>query len=295
MIFPRSRPTRRRILTGFACAAASAAATSMGRTQGDAAARFADLERVSGGRLCVATFDSGNDAGIAHRADERVAMCSTFKFLAAAFVLARVDRGEESLARRIAYSRQDLVAYSPVTERHAGPDGMTLESLCDAAVTLSDNTAGNLLLASFGGPAGLTTFVRSLGDPITRLDRIEPALNEAAPGDPRDTTTAAAMIGLMRSLLLSEMLSRPSRKQLITWLVATRTGDRRLRAGVPATWRVGDKTGTSGNGLVADIAILWPPERPPLLAAAYLAESKVSVSEGDRIIAQVGRIIVESA
>src|SRR5829696_2557262 len=134
-----------------------------------------------------------------------------------------------------------------------GEGGMTVAELSDAAVTLSDNTAGNLLLASFGGSAGLTAYVRSLGDDTTRLDRIETALNEAAPGDPRDTTTPAAMLGTMQKLLVGEALSRASREQLTAWLVANKTGDQRLRAGVPQGWRVGDKTGTGGHGATNDI------------------------------------------
>jgi beta-lactamase class A len=151
-------------------------------------------------------------------------MASTFKFVAAAFVLARVDRGEESLARRIVYSRDDLVTYSPITEKHAGGGGMTVGELCDAAVTLSDNTAANLLLDSFGGPAGLTAHMRSLGDGVSRLDRRETALNEAAPGDPRDTTTPAAMLGLLRDTVLGTALSPSSRAQMAAWLVANKTG-----------------------------------------------------------------------
>lgn len=251
--------------------------------------QLAALERRHGGRLGVSVMDieSGQRAG--HRADERFPMCSTFKFLAAAQVLARVDRGEERLDRRIAFGRGDLVAYSPVTERHAD-EGMTLAELCHAAVTVSDNTAGNLLLASFGGPAGLTAFARSLGDEATRLDRIETELNEAIPGDPRDTTTPAAMLDDMRVLLLGDALSPASRAQLSEWLIATTTGGQRLRAGLPADWRVGDKTGTSNNGVTNDIAIAWPPGRAPLLVAGYFAESSIPQEQRNAVLAEVGRI-----
>ena len=167
---------------------------------------------------------------IAHRGDERFAMTSTFKFVAAAFVLARVDRGEESLTRRIVYARDYLVTYSPVTEKRAGGGGMAVGEICEAAVTLSDNTAGNLLLDSFGGPAGLTAYMRSLGDGVSRLDRRETALNEAAPGDPRDTTSPAAMAEVLRRTVLGTALSASSREQLTAWLVGSRTGDKRLRA-----------------------------------------------------------------
>lgn len=219
-------------------------------------------------------------------------MCSTFKFLAAAMVLARVDRGEERLDRRIVFGTDDLVSYSPVTEHHPGTPGLTVAELCHAAITVSDNTAANLLLASFGGPAALTGFARTIGGDMTRLDRIETALNEATPGDPRDTTTPAAMLDDMRTLLLGDVLSNGSRAQLADWLVASTTGGTRLRAGFPAAWRAGDKTGTSGNGATNDIAIAWPPGRAPLLVTAYFAESPVEQDVRNAVLADVGRIAV---
>ncbi len=259
---------------------------------GDATrARIAELEARSGGRLGVAALDLGTGRRVDHRADERFPLCSTFKFLAAALVLSRVDRNEERLDRRIPYTAADLVPYSPVTETHVGPDGMSVGELCEAAMTLSDNTAGNLLLASFGGPAGLTAYARSLGDEVTRLDRVEPDLNEALAGDPRDTTSPAAMLHDISRTVLGSALSEPSRAQLITWLVANKTGDQRLRAGFPQGWRVGDKTGTGMNGATCDIAVVWPPERAPMIVAAYLAESTASMEQRNRVFEDVGRII----
>ncbi len=174
-------------------------------------------------------------------------------------MLARVDRGQERLDRRIVFSDKDLVTYSPVTKDHVGPAGMSVADICAAAVTLSDNTAGNLMLASFGGPAALTAYARSLGDGLTRLDRIETALNEAAPGDPRDTTTPNAMLGDMQRLLVGDALSAKSRRHLTQWLLASKTGTKRIRAGLPSDWRVGDKTGGGDNGTANDIAVAWPP------------------------------------
>lgn len=249
------------------------------------------LERRHGGRLGVAVLDTGTGAPVAFRGGERFAITSTFKFVAAAFVLARVDRGEESLARRIVFPREELVTYSPATERHAGAGGMTVAEVCDAAVTLSDNTAGNLLLDSFGGPAGLTAFMRSVGDRVSRLDRRETALNDAAPPrDPRDTTTPLAMLGLLRETVLGAALSTASREQLAAWLVANKTGDRRLRAGVPAGWRVGDKTGSGPNNVANDVAVVWPPGRAPVVVAAYYAESRATADERDAVLAEVGRL-----
>ena len=257
---------------------------------GDMHGRLQALERRHGGRLGVSILDTASGKRTGHRADERFPMCSTFKFLAAAQVLARVDRGEEELQRRIVFARKDLVAYSPMTEKHVGAPGMTLAELCHAAITLSDNTAGNLLLDSFGGPAGLTAFARVLGDTATRLDRRETELNEAIPGDPRDTTTPTAMLDDMRRLLLGDALSPVSRKQLGDWLLANTTGGSRLRAGLPSDWRVGDKTGTSDNGVSNDIAIVWPPGRAPLLVTAYYAESTVPQETRNAVLAQVGEI-----
>lgn len=256
--------------------------------------RLADLERRHGGRLGVAVLDTGSGRTAAHRGDERFPMCSTFKLLAAGLVLSRVDRGEEQLERRVEFSQAQLVAYSPVTQHRVGAPGMTVAELCEAGITVSDNTAGNLLLASFGGTAGLTAFTRTLGDGMTRLDRIETELNEATPGDPRDTTTPAAMLGDMRVLLLGDTLSAASRSQLADWLVATSTGGQRLRAGLPSTWRVGDKTGTSNNGATNDVAIAWPAGGgAPLLVTAYYAESAVAQEVRNAVLAQVGRIAAE--
>ena len=255
-----------------------------------------ELEAAAGGRLGVAALDLGTNAYWHYRADECFAMCSTFKFLAAAFVLARVDRGQESLSRRITYDLRDLVDYSPITAPHAGTAEMDIAALCEAAVTVSDNTAANLILESFGGPAGLTKYLRSLGDEVTRLDRIEPELNEATPGDPRDTTSPAAMLGLMRRLLIGDALKADSRARLVGWLKACTTGDSRLRAGLPSGWIAGDKTGTGHHGSTNDIVIAWPPKagkngRAPILIAAYYTGSQSQQATRDYVLAEVARIL----
>ncbi|PPQ42695.1 class A beta-lactamase [Rhodopseudomonas palustris] len=253
----------------------------------------ARLEAGSGGRLGVCVLDTASGRMIGHRLDERFPMCSTFKALAAGLVLARVDRKQENLDRRVSYAKSDLVTYSPATEKHV-EDGMTIAELCEAAITLSDNTAANLLLASFGGPAGLTAFARSLGDETTRLDRIETELNEALPGDPRDTTSPRAMAQDLRALTLGDALSPASRAQLITWLKANTTGGTRLRAGVPPGWTVGDKTGTGGRGTANDIAVLWPPQRAPLIVTVYLTGATVSRDQQNKIIADVGAAVADA-
>ena len=260
----------------------------------DAAEELSELERRSGGRLGLAAVDTSTGRRIVHRAEERFALCSTFKMLAAGAVLARVDRGEERLDRRVVFAAGDLVANSPVTQRHVGAPGMTIAELCEAGIGWSDNTAGNLMLASFGGPAALTAYARRLGDPLTRLDRVETALNEARPGDPRDTTSPSAMLGNMRRLLVEDALSTQSREQLIEWLVASKTGGQRLRAGFPADWKVGDKTGTGENGSANDVAVAWPPGRPPILVAAYFTESTIADAARNAVIADAGRIVARA-
>lgn len=277
----------------LALAGTALAGTARARPIGpaDAVKRLEGIEREFAGRLGVAIVDTGTGQAITHRGDERFAMCSTFKYLAAGFALARVDRGEEKLDRRIPYAASDLLPVSPVTKARLGEGAMPVADLCEAAITRSDNAAANLLLASFGGPAALTAWLRSLGDSVTRLDRIEPDLNEARPGDPRDTTTPNAMAATLGRLVLGDVLSPASRKLLTDWLVANRTGDTRLRAGLPTGWRVGDKTGANGTDVSNDIAIMWPPGQPPLLVAAFLAEARMPMEERATALAEVGRVV----
>ncbi|HTO31046.1 MAG TPA: class A beta-lactamase [Pararhizobium sp.] len=256
----------------------------------DVRKQLAALEKRTGGRLGVHVLDTKTKASFAHRPDERFAMCSTFKALAAAFVLARVDNGKEKLDRRIPISKADLLSYSPVVEKRVG-GGMTVAELCDAAVTMSDNAAANLLLASFGGPDGLTAWLRTIGDGTTRLDRTEPELNEAKVGDPRDTTTPMAMTQTLGKLLLQDTLSPSSRDQFAAWLVANKTGARRLRAGLPGGWTVGEKTGTSGHGEAGDIGFTRPAEGHVILASVYIAEGTKKTKELEPVFAEVGRLI----
>jgi beta-lactamase class A len=253
------------------------------------ASRLAALETKYRGRLGVATYDSSGRI-IGHRVNERFPMCSTFKLPLTALILSRVDRGEEQLDRRITYSTADMVAYSPVTEKQVAK-GMTIRELCHSTMTLSDNTAANLLLKASGGPAGLTAYLRSIGDSVTRLDRIEPALNDVAPEDVRDTTSPAAMTETTRRLILQNTLSPASRKLLTDWFVANRTGDARLRAGFPKGWRVGDKTGTGNRGATNDVAVGWPATGSPIVVAAYYIGSDAPTARRESVLAEVGRIL----
>lgn len=246
------------------------------------------LEQAVAGRLGVAVLDTGTGNTWGYRQDERFALCSTFKWLAASLVLSRVDAGQEQLQRLVRFDAGQLVANSPTTRQKVA-QGMTVGELCEAAVTLSDNTAGNLLVAASGGPPAVTAHARSLGDAQTRLDRIEPGLNEGTPGDPRDTTTPGAMVQALRSAALGNALSPASRQQLVTWLRATQTGVHRFRAGLPAGWTLGSKTGTGERGTTNEVALVWPPGRPPLVVAAYLTQTRASMERREQTLAAVAR------
>ena len=286
---------RRDVLKGIAVGSAVMATARMAPASAKPAgvsAKLAMLEHQHGGRLGVAILDTGSGRREGYRDDERFLMCSTFKLLLAAAVLQRVDRGEEKLDRRIVFGKGALLDYAPTAKQHVGSPGMTVAQLCEAAVTLSDNTAANLLLASIGGPPAVTAYARGLGDTITRLDRTEPTLNR--PSGDRDTTTPWSMLVDMQKLLLGNALSDTSRRQLIDWMLACKTGADSLRAGLPGTWREGDKT---GQGLQAnnDIAILWPPRRKPLLVAAYYMTDHTDFKARKAVLADVGRIVAALA
>ncbi len=276
---------------GLLAAASTMARPKAVRAAGALAAEFARLEASSGGRLGVSIIDATTGQQYGYRGDERFPMCSTFKVLACGAVLARVDAGKEDLNRRIRFSSADLVNYSPITKERIGGEGMTVAEICEAGMTRSDNTAANLILASLGGPASVTAFARSLGDQVTRLDRTETVLNEATPGDPRDTTAPNAMAANLRKLTLGDVLSPRSRDQLATWMIANKTGDARLRAGLPKTWRVGDKTGSGDHGTANDIAVAWRPDHAPLIVCVYLTETKATLDECSALIAQIGSAV----
>ena len=253
--------------------------------------RFAAMEKQLGLRIGIAALDTGNGNSIFYRESERFLMCSTFKVMLVAAVLARVDAGKEHLDRVIQYQKSDLLDYAPETAKNL-PRGMSVQALCAAAITISDNTAANLLFASLDGPAGVTRFVRKLGDSRTRFDRTEGALN--SPDGELDTTTPSAMLANLKDVLLGRTLSAASRRQLTDWMVACTTGLTRLRAGLPPGWRAGDKTGSGGNGQLNDVAILWPPgNRAPVLVCAYTMGNRPDDAADERALADIGKIISE--
>ena len=268
-------------------------ATSTPESRNDFANRILSIEQRTRARIGVAALDTTSGKRFAYRSEERFPMCSTFKFLAAAAVLKGVDGGQEKLDRFVSYDAKDILEYAPVTKAHLKDGGMTLGALCAAAIEQSDNTAGNLLLDTIGGPTGLTNFARSIGDETTRLDRKEPELNSASAGDERDTTTPAAMCADMQRLLLGKLLSESSRQQLEDWLRQNETGSQMIRAGVPKTWTVGDKTGRCGNGATNDVAIIRPPAGAPILVAIYSMGPASLADDRTAIVAEAARAVVE--
>lgn len=247
-----------------------------------------------GGRLGVAALDAGSGRWLLHDENGRYAMASTFKLPLAAAILAEVEAGRLALDREIAFTSADLVPYAPVVEANLERGRLSVEQLCAAIVEVSDNAAANLLLARIGGPEGLTRFCRASGDAVTRLDRTEPELNSNLPGDPRDTTSPAAMAGLMQALLLGNVLRPASRARLISWMQGATTGLQRLRAGFPTGWRVGDKTGNGANGAANDLAIAFPPGRAPILIASYQSGGTAERPARDAVHASVARAIASA-
>ena len=254
---------------------------------------MAALEVQAQGRLGLYVLDTTSGAAAGWRSDERFPLCSTFKTLLAARVLHLVQNGELRLWRKLYYAPAEVVAWSPASAQWAGANGgMTVLDLCEASVVLSDNTAANVLLEATGGPAALTQWLRGLGDDSTRLDRNEPLLNHALAGDERDTTTPQAMLLTLQKLLRDGVLEGYARALLQQWLVDSRTGDKRLRAGMPSDWRVGGKTGSGENGTSCDSLIVWPTEQSaPVLVTAYLTGSRLDAAGREGVLAKAGEAL----
>jgi len=302
-----NNPQRRRILLASAVALVAPPffANELASASASASTKLAALEKKAGGRLGVFALNVANGTHISHRADERFGMCSTFKLPLAAAILRAVDQGRLRHDQFVPFTKKDLVAHSPITREHLAAGGMTVTELAKAAQMESDNGAANLLLALLGGPAGFTAILRELGDAKTRLDRYEPHMNLLLNGDPRDTTTPAAMSQTIRTMLTGAWLAPASRELLISWMIATETGRKRLRAGFPTTWLAGDKTGTGmARGMkdkYNDIAIAWPNAASatatggaPIIVSAFyetgVAHGKMR-DEDQAVLASVGRII----
>lgn len=288
-----SRTRRTLLLAAAAAPFASACASSARSSTPDAEARLAALERSAGGRLGVFARHTGDGRQVRHRAEERFPVCSTFKVILAGAVLQRSGSTPGLLDQHIRYTRQDLVAYSPITEKHVA-DGMTVAQLCAAAIQYSDNGAANLLMHRLGGPAAVTAFARSIGDQTFRLDRWETELNTAIPGDPRDTSTPAAMAASLQALALDSALPAVQRTQLQAWLRGNTTGAARIQAAMPAGWQIGDKTGSGDYGTTNDIAVLWPPAGAPVVVAIYFTQAAPDAKWSNETIASAARIALSA-
>ena len=280
--------SRRAVMIGAVAALASRPSWS---ADGGIQARFRELESDVGGRLGVAALDMENDRRIDYRSASLFPMCSTYKVLLVGAVLSKVDHGKETLERPMTLTQADMLDYAPDAKQVLAKGRITIAEACISAILDSDKTAANLLLSSIGGPGALTLFARELGDKTTHLDRNEPFLDEAAPGDARDTTSPAAMLNNLGQLLLTDALSQRSRDLLIKWMVDCRTGQAKLRAGLPADWKIGDKTGIGAHGTNNDIAIAWPTGRKPLLISAFLTATEAPLASRNKVLAEVGRLI----
>lgn len=288
--------TRRTLmLTGLSFAGSTLALTrAQAGTIPDALAQaLRSAEERLGARIGLAVLRMDGTPLWSHHADETFAFNSTFKAFAAAAVLSRVDAGQDRLDRVVQISPDEVVTYSPVVETRLD-SGMTLGEICEAALSTSDNTAGNLMLDALGGPEGFTAFMRESGDAVSRLDRWETELNEAAPGDPRDTTSPEAAAESLRQFLFGDLLSEPSRALLRQWLEGNQVGGPLFRASLPDGWRIADRTGAGGYGSRSIIAAIWPPSGAPVVAALYLTQTEASMEERNTAVAAIGAAIFSS-
>lgn len=275
-------------LLAFSAASWAQTASNMTSVQQQLAA----LEKDSGGRLGVMLINTADNSQIAYRADERFAMCSTSKFMAASAILKQSETQTELLTRRISLKKSDLVNYNPITEKHLDT-GMTIGELAAAALQYSDNTAMNKLIEQLGGPQKVTAYARTLGDSTFRLDRTEPTLNTAIPGDDRDTTSPRAMALSLQHATLGTALAEPQRAQLVEWMKGNTTGAMSIRAGLPATWIVGDKTGSGDYGTTNDIAVIWPDNKAPLILITYFTQPEKDAKSRRDVLASAAKIVTQ--
>ncbi len=287
-------PLRRSLVLAAVAApfvAACAPVADHGRAR-DAQAALAALEQASNGRLGVVALDTATGERIAHRPRERFPMCGTFAVVVAAALLARAALDPSLMSRRVLYRRYDMVPESPVTKNRVDA-GMTTGELCAAALQYGDRSAANLLLDLLGSPRSATAFAHSIGDTAFRLDRWEPELNAATPGDERDTTTPLAMAGTLRRLLVGDALGAAQRAQLKTWMLGNTMGEAGIRAGVPPDWQVADTTGAGDYGTTNGVAVAWPPSRAPLALAIYFTQPGGEARARDDVVAAAARIVAE--
>lgn len=294
----------RRELLGSAAvlAALSVSPVSLAKSskRPDIGARLSELEGE--GRLGVYILDTKTGEFAGHRTQEHFAMCSTFKLPLVAGCLRAADAGRLDLEEILPYGPRDLLEWAPVTGPNVDRGGLPIRTLLQAAQEVSDGVAANLLVRRLGGPTAVTAMFRDMGDAVTRLDRYEPMLGMVLSADLRDTTTPRAMAELVTRITTGSILTSAARTRLLDWMVATATGTKRLRAGLPAEWRSGNKTGTGRapgtTNKCNDIAITFPPGKAPVIIAAYYDSGVYTDQIEDwqqAVLAKVGRIASEWA
>ncbi|WP_049825404.1 class A beta-lactamase [Paenibacillus polymyxa] len=247
---------------------------------------FKQLEIKFDARLGVYVIDTETGKEVAYRADERFAYASTYKALAAGAVLQQ--KSNDELGKVIKFAKDDLVTYSPITEQHVDT-GMNLKEISDAAIRYSDNTAGNLLLKALGGPEGFEKAMRDNGDTVVMANRYETELNEAIPGDHRDTSTPNALANSLKVLTIDDSMPNDKQELLIGWLKENTTGDELIRAAVPEGWVVGDKTGAGSYGTRNDVAVVWPPDRDPIIIAVMSSRDTEDAEYNNALIAEAAK------
>lgn len=253
--------------------------------------KFAELENKYDARLGVYAIDTGTNRKVSYRPQERFAYASTYKALAAGVLLQQYSM--DQLDELVTYNSEDIVSYSPVTQLHVDT-GMTLGEVAEAAVRYSDNTAGNLLLEKLGGPEGFETALRQIGDHVTQADRNETDLNSAVPGDKRDTSTPKALATSLRALTVSDLLPTEKRTILTDWMRGNATGDTLIRAGAPTGWEVDDKSGAGSYGTRNDIAIVWPPNRAPIVIAVLSSRDTQNATFDNTLIAEAAKVALNA-
>ncbi|CNH11254.1 class A beta-lactamase [Yersinia pekkanenii] len=253
--------------------------------------QLAELEQTSNGRLGIALINTANGKKVQYRGGQRFPFCSTFKLMLAATVLGHSQFQPNLLNKHLRYHENDLLSYAPITRKNLA-QGMTISQLCAATLQYSDNTAANLLIKELGGLGSVNQFARSIGDQTFRLDRWEPDLNSALPNDPRDTTTPVAMAASLQKLVLGDALAAPQREQLARWLKGNTTGGETIRAGAPADWVVGDKTGSGDYGTTNDVAVLWPTQGAPLVLVIYFTQRNKEATSRRDVLASATKIVL---
>ena len=250
---------------------------------------FEELESRFDATLGVYAVDTATGEEVTWREDERFAYTSTIKAIAAGAVLD--DVGVAGLETEIPVEEEDIVPHSPVTENHVGQT-MTLGEIAEAAVTVSDNAAANFLFDALGGPGQLDAALEDLGDDVTEVVRREPDLNEATPGDDRDTTTARAITGDLREYLFGTVLDDEEKSQLGEWLIDSETGGTLIRANLPSDWTIGDKSGNGGYASRGNVAAIWPTDGDPIVIAVLSSRDEADAEPDDQLIAEAAEVAI---